>query len=47
MRRDFKEWLSKLRPSIADYSYYVDFPKIFRNVEAVKVELNILNSLVG
>ncbi len=47
MRRDFKEWLSKLRPSIADYSYYVDFPKIFRNVEAIKVELNILNSLVG
>ena len=47
MQRNFKEWLAKLRPNIADYAYYVDFPKIFRNVDAVKVELNILNSLVG
>ena len=47
MKRDFNEWLEKFKPSISDYNYYVDFPKIYRNVDKVKVELNILNSLVG
>ena len=32
------------RASIADYGYYVDFPKIYKNVKKIKVELNILNS---
>ena len=45
--RDFDEWLSQFRPSIATFDYYVDFEKVHRNVEAVKVELNILNSLIG
>lgn len=45
--RNFDEWLSKFRPSISTYDYYVDFEKIYRNVDEVKVELNILNSLVG
>ena len=45
--RDFNEWLSTFRGSIADYGYYVDFPKVHRNVDAIKVELNILNSLIG
>lgn len=45
--RDFDEWLSKFRPSISTYDYYVDFEKVYRNVDEVKVELNILNSLVG
>lgn len=47
MARDFNQWLGKFRASIADYGYYVDFGKVFNNVEAVKVELNILNSLIG
>ncbi len=47
MQRDFKEWLSKFKFSIADYGYYIDFKKVFRNVENIKVELNILNSLIG
>ncbi|MDD4730266.1 MAG: type II restriction endonuclease [Dysgonamonadaceae bacterium] len=47
MSRDFKEWLSTFRTSIADYDYYVDFVKVHRNVDAIKVELNILNSLIG
>ncbi|MCR5446049.1 MAG: type II restriction endonuclease [Schwartzia sp.] len=47
MKRDFVKWLSGFRNSIADYGYYVDFPKIFRNVDGIKVELNILNSLIG
>lgn len=45
--RDFEKWLSAFRPSIADYKYYVDFEKVFANVDAVKVPLNILNSLIG
>ena len=47
MKRDFKEWLSTFRPCIADYCYYVDFDKVNRNVDSLKVELNILNTLVG
>lgn len=45
--RDFDKWLAGFRSSIADYKYYVDFKKVFRNVDAVKIPLNILNSLIG
>ncbi|MDO5397019.1 MAG: type II restriction endonuclease [bacterium] len=45
--RDFMTWLSGFRDSIADYGYYVDFEKVHRNVGNIKVELNILNSLIG
>ena len=45
--RNFKKWLSNFRDSIASYAYYIDFEKVFRNVEEIKVELNILNSLIG
>ena len=45
--RDLMTWLSGFRDSIADYSYYIDFEKVHRNVEGIKVELNILNSLIG
>ena len=41
--RNFDTWLAELRPSIADYKYYVDFDKVFNNVEAIKIPLNILN----
>ena len=47
MKRNFSEWLSKFRSSIANYGYYVDFEKVHRNVDGVKIELNILNSLIG
>ena len=47
VKRDFDEWLSKFRPSISSYDYYIDFEKVVRNVEEIKVELNILNSLIG
>ncbi|MBQ5563049.1 MAG: type II restriction endonuclease, partial [Clostridia bacterium] len=47
MKRDFNEWLSKFRTSIAPYEYYVDFEKIHKNVDSIKVELNILNALIG
>lgn len=47
MNRDFNAWLSGFRDSIASYGYYIDFEKVHRNVDAIKVELNILNSLIG
>lgn len=47
MMRDFNTWLSGFRDSIADYGYYIDFEKVHRNVDTIKVELNILNSLIG
>lgn len=45
--RDFNTWLSGFRDSIADYGYYIDFEKVHRNVDSIKIELNILNSLIG
>lgn len=45
--RVFSEWLGKFRDSIATYDYYIDFNKVFKNVDEIRVELNILNSLIG
>ncbi len=47
MKRNFNEWLKNFKSSICDYGYYVDFEKVYGNIEKVKVELNILNSLIG
>lgn len=47
MKRDFDEWLSRFRPSISSYDYYIDFDKVVKNVDKIKIELNILNSLIG
>ncbi len=46
-KRDFQIWLSKFRYSIADFDYYIDFDKVYKNTDSIKVELNILNSLIG
>lgn len=46
-KRDFNTWLSGFRDGIADYGYYIDFEKVHRNVDNIKIELNILNSLIG
>ncbi|WP_268824824.1 DpnII family type II restriction endonuclease [Anaerovibrio lipolyticus] len=45
--RYFDEWMSKFRPSISIYDYYIDFAKVIKNIDEIKVELNILNSLIG
>lgn len=45
--KDFNVWLSKFRDSIANYDYYIDFEKVYRNVASIKLELNMLNSLIG
>ncbi|MFA7550844.1 MAG: type II restriction endonuclease [Sedimentibacter sp.] len=45
--RNFDEWLAKFRLSISGYDYYINFNKVVNNVEKLKIELNILNSLIG
>ena len=45
--RNFDEWLAKFRLSISGYDYYIDFNKVVNNVEKLKIELSILNSLIG
>ena len=46
-KRNFNKWLENFRSSIASYEYYTNFEKIFKNVNDIKIELNILNSLIG
>lgn len=46
-KRNFEDWLANFKSSIADYKYYVDFEKVKHNVNRIKIELNILNSLIG
>lgn len=45
--RNFQEWLSTMTDAVASWTYYTDFPKIYKNVDEIKIQLNILNSLVG
>lgn len=45
--RDFKDWFAKFKTRISSYQYYVDFNKVHAYVNKIKIELNILNSLVG
>lgn len=47
MKRNFAEWLLTFTDSIADYKYYIDFETIYRNAEEHKLELNMMNSLIG
>lgn len=47
MERNFNEWLSSFRNSIANYGYYIDFEKVLRNIDKIRIELNILNSIIG
>ena len=45
--RGFDEWVNSFRDSISSYDYYVNFGKVYGNVDAIKIELNIMNSLIG
>lgn len=47
MERNFTEWLLTFTDSIADYKYYIDFETVYKNAEKFKLELNMLNSLIG
>ena len=45
--RNFEEWFATFRESISSYNYYTDFEKIYKNAEKLRIEINILNSLIG
>jgi len=47
IERNFEEWLSKFKPSISNYKYYVDFEKVIEHAEKFKHELHLMNSLIG
>ena len=47
MKRNFVEWLETFKDNISDYKYYINFDKVYKNVEENKVEFNMLNSLLG
>lgn len=47
MKRNFNNWISKFKDSVADWTYYVNFPKVYKNVDSIKIELNLLNSLIN
>ena len=46
-KKDFNQWLFSFRESIANYQYYVEFETVYRNADEVKIELNMMNSLIG
>ena len=47
MKRQFNEWFNEFTDSIATYEYYTDFNIVYKNIDKIKVELNIMNSLIG
>lgn len=47
MKKDFNKWFSTFRESIASFNYYIDFNKVVENANKYKIELNIMNSLIG
>lgn len=47
LMRDFEKWFSGFKDNISDYQYYVNFDKVYSNVDDINIELNILNSLIG
>ncbi len=47
MKKNFEAWLLTMKDSIATWNYYVNFPKVYENVAKYRLELSILNSLIG
>ena len=47
MKRNFNKWFANFTDSIATYEYYTDFNIVYKNIDKIKVELNIMNSLIG
>jgi len=44
--RDFNKWINEFRVSISNFGYFVNFCKVYKNVENIKIELNALTSLI-
>lgn len=40
-KRNFHTWLSNFRYSIADFGFYIDFNKVYNNIESIKIELKL------
>ena len=47
MKRDFAQWLLTFTDSIANYKYYIDYETVYKNAKIYKVELNMMNALIG
>lgn len=47
MKRSFDDIIANLKETIASYDYFVDFEKVYRNVDDVLIPLNLMNSLLG
>lgn len=47
MQDKIDTFLSQLRPTLADLSYFVDFEKVCKRTSAVEIHLNTLNYLLG
>lgn len=47
MKKDFEKFINTLQNSIVTWDYFCDFEKAHRKSFEVKVQLNILNSLLG
>ncbi len=45
--RDFEKWFENFTDNIYTYKYFTDFDKVYKNIDNIKIELNILNSLIG
>lgn len=46
-KRDFNKWFSSFTDTIATWKYYTDFDKVYKNIDEIKDELNLLNGLIG
>lgn len=47
MSRSFNNWINEFKDSIADYKYYTEFDKVYKNISVIKEELKLINTLVG
>lgn len=45
--RNFEEWLSTFRNSIEYFGQYENFLQVYSNIEKFKLEIELLNSLIG
>ncbi len=47
MKRNFNDWFNTFQDSIATWQYYTDFNKVYKHIDAIKDNLNILNGLIA
>lgn len=45
--KDFKQFIETLKPTILPHDFYVDFKKVFKNIDDISYNLNVLNHLIG